>query len=251
MATPHISAESGQIAPLVIMPGDPRRAEKIATKWLDDAVCVSQVRGMGIFTGSYHGTPVSVAPSGMGIPSLMIYANELFSQYGVQRIIRVGTAGGIAPQVRVRDVLIGAFAHTDSRIADLLVPDVRCSLAADYRMLSAAVTRAHELLPIADGSPERDDERDQPQAHIGGLYSSDFFYLDRPDITDGLESLGTLGVEMEAAGLYATALQHHRQALAVCTVSDHLRHHENDLSADERETRFSDAVQIALAGLLA
>ncbi|SER94198.1 purine-nucleoside phosphorylase [Propionibacterium cyclohexanicum] len=242
MSTPHISAEYGEIAPLVLMPGDPRRAERIARELLTDAHCVSEVRGIGAWTGTLDGVPMSVVASGMGIPSLTIYAHELFADYGVRRICRVGTAGGISPQVAIRDVVIGAAAHTDSRIASMLVPDLSCSLFADPEMLAAAMAATRH--PSAKNTAGR--------VHIGALYSSDYFYLDRPDITDGLVRIGALAVEMEAAGLYACALQARRQALAVCTVSDHLRTSQDPaMTPQERETGYATALSIAVAGLLA
>ena len=242
MPTPHIAAEPGQIAPLVLMPGDPKRAERIAHEHLTAPECVSDVRGIGTWTGTWQGTPMSVMASGMGIPSLSIYATELFRFYGVKRICRVGTCGGISGKVAVRDVAIGSCAHTNSAVANLLVPGVTLSLAASFDMLRGAVDRARELTGTGV---------DAPKVHVGPLYSSDFFYLDRPDVTDALDVLGTLGVEMEAAGLYACALQNDAEALAVCTVSDHLRDHGADMTSEERETGFELALQIAAAGLLA
>jgi len=240
MATPHIAAEPGQIAPLVVMPGDPKRAARIASDYLDDAVLVSDVRGIGAWTGTWQGVPVTAMASGMGIASLSIYATELFRFYGVRRICRVGTCGGIAHNVHVRDVAIGASAHTNSGVSTLLVPGVTLSLAASTDMLIAAVGKAHEITGDGEG----------PAVHTGALYSSDFFYLDRPDITEGLAKLGCLGVEMEAAGLYACAASEGREALAVCTVSDHLFDHTGDMTAEERETGFQLALQIGLAALV-
>lgn len=236
MATPHIAAESGQIAPLVIMPGDPKRAERIAKDFFTSPELVSDVRGIGAWTGTYEGTPMTAMASGMGIPSLSIYATELFRFYGVERIVRVGTCGGIASNIKVRDIAIGASAHTNSNVATIQVPDVTLSLAASYDMLAGAVTKARSM--------------DGVNTLVGALYSSDFFYLDRPDITEGLFKLGALGVEMEAAGLYACALREGKEALAVCTISDHLFDSTSDMTAQERETSFVDALQIGIAGLL-
>ena len=241
MATPHIAAEPGDIAPLVLLPGDPKRAARIAADHLDDVKLVSDVRGIGVWTGTYQGTPMTAMASGMGIPSLSIYATELYRFYGVKRICRVGTCGGIADDVDVRDVAIGASAHTNSSVASLLVPGVTLSLAASTDMLIAAVAKAREM--ATDGGAK---------VHVGSLYSSDFFYLDRPDIVAGLAKLGCLGVEMEAAGLYACAAAEGGEALAVCTVSDHLTHHRTaDMDAAEREQGFKTALQIGLAALLA
>ena len=241
MATPHIAAEPGDIAPLVIMPGDPKRAARIAAEHLDGAKLMSDVRGIGVWTGTYNGTPMTAMASGMGIPSLSIYATELYRFYGVKRICRVGTCGGIAADVNVRDVAIGVSAHTNSAVATLPVPGVTLSLAASPGMLIAAVAKARALTTD-----------DGVKVHVGSLYSSDFFYLDRPDIIAGLGKLGCLGVEMEAAGLYACAAAEGGEALAVCTVSDHLTHHHSaDMDSAEREQGFQTALQIGLAALLA
>ena len=249
MATPHIAAEPGQIAPLVLMPGDPKRAARIAAEHLDNAVLVSDVRGIGAWTGTWDGVPVTAMASGMGIPSLSIYATELFRFYGVKRICRVGTCGGIASNVKVKDVAIGASAHTNSGVATLLVPGVSLSLAASPAMLVGAITKA-TMLTSQPGSHNTANQLG-PVVHTGALYSSDFFYLDRPDITAGLAKLGCLGVEMEAAGLYACAAAEGCEALSVCTVSDHLFNHGDDMTAEERETSFELALQIGLAALLA
>ncbi|HEX2857790.1 MAG TPA: purine-nucleoside phosphorylase [Propionibacteriaceae bacterium] len=237
MPTPHNTAQPGDIAPLVLMPGDPRRAARIAEEFLDDAVQVSDVRGIGAYTGTYQGTPMSVMASGMGIPSISIYATELFRFYGVRRIVRVGTCGGISAKVAVRDVVIASAAHTNSAVAKLFVPDVTLSLAPSFDMLRAAVDAARSL---------------DHTVHVGPVFSSDFFYLDRPDITDGLDRVGTLGVEMEAAALYACAAIEGAEALAVLTVSDHLRGGGGgDMTAEERETNFQASLRVAAAALLA
>lgn len=234
--TPHISAEPGQIAPLMLMPGDPRRAQRIAEGFLEDAKLVSEVRGIGCWTGTWQGTPMSVMASGMGIPSISIYAEELFGEYGVQRICRVGTCGGIADDVKVRDVVIGEVAHTTSQVATLQAPGLSLSLGASFAMLRGAVDAAAEQ---------------GLNARVGALFSSDFFYGTRPDIIKVLADLGTLGVEMEAAGLYFAAARHRREALSVCTVSDHLFDSSEDMSAEERETSFEKALQMAAGALLA
>lgn len=236
MATPHISAEPGQIAPLVLMPGDPKRAARIAEQFLTDAVQVSDVRGIGAFTGTYQGVPMSVMASGMGIPSISIYATELFRFYGVKRICRVGTCGGISDKVKVRDVIIGSSAHTNSNVARVFVPDVTLSLAASYDMLRGAVDAARA---------------GEASVHVGPVYSSDFFYLGRGDVIEGLDKVGTLGVEMEAAGLYACAALEGAEALTVLTVSDHLKDGAGDMTADERESNFQHSLRIAAAALLA
>lgn len=235
MATPHINCEPGDIAPLVLMPGDPRRAERIAER-LTGARLVSEVRGIGVWTGVLDGEPVTAMASGMGIPSLSIYATELFTQFGVRRICRVGTCGGIASGVAVRDVVIASAAHTDSAVATLPIPGVSLSLAPSHTMLAAAAIRAR-----AGRRP----------VHVGPVYTSDFFHNSRSDIIPELAKVGTLAVEMEAAGLYAVAARHGGEALTVLTVTDHLLDHSDDLSSDERESMFQDALDVAVAALLA
>ncbi|MFZ2427772.1 MAG: DeoD-type purine-nucleoside phosphorylase [Propioniciclava sp.] len=237
MATPHIAAEPGQIAPLVMMPGDPRRADRIAKEYLADAELVSQVRGITVWTGTYQGAPMSVMGSGMGIPSISIYATELYRFYGVQRIVRVGTCGGMSSKVNVGDTVVGTSAHTNASLSTLLVPGVSLSWAASYPMLRGAMDAAAELT-------------DAP-VHAGPVYSSDLFYLGRAEIVQGLAALGTLGVEMEAAGLYAAAAQEATEALTVLTVSDHLFDSTHDMSAEERETLYANSVKVGAAALLA
>ncbi|MFT3887543.1 MAG: DeoD-type purine-nucleoside phosphorylase [Arachnia sp.] len=236
MATPHIACERGDIAPLVIMPGDPRRAERIARTRFDGARLVSEVRGIGAWTGTVDGVPMTVMASGMGVPSLSIYATELYTQFGVERICRVGTCGGISRDVAVSDVIVAASAHTNSAAATFGLPGVTLSLAASFDMLRGAVDQARASGAIV---------------HVGPVFTSDFFYSSRADVVPALDRLGTLGVEMEAAGLYACALAHRGEALAVLTVSDHLQDGSADYSADERETQFQGALEAAIAGLKA
>lgn len=236
MPTPHIAAEAGQIAPLVLMPGDPRRADRIAETVLSDAHLVTQTRGISGWTGTYQGTPMTVMASGMGIPSISIYATELYRHYGVERIVRVGTCGAISTDVAVRDVIVASAAHTDASVPHLLVPDVTLSLAPSYALLRG-------LADAAAGSGAR--------VHVGPVYTSDHFYLGRGEIVDALDSLGTLAVEMESAGLFAVALREHREAGAVFTVSDHLRGTGEDMSAEERETSFQAMVHMAAQALVA
>ncbi len=239
VGTPHIAAAPGDFAPLVLMPGDPRRARRIAETFLQDARLVTDVRGILGYTGTHQGEPMSVLASGMGIPSVSIYATELFRHYGVRRIVRVGTAGAITESVAVRDVVIASAAHTDSSLSRILVDGVTLSLAPSYRLLHAAAEAA------------RQRGRSGGEAvHIGPVFTSDHFYLDRPAVFDALERRGTLAVEMEAAGLYAVASAEGGEALAVLTVSDHLRTGDV-LTAEERETDFDRALRIAATALLA
>jgi purine-nucleoside phosphorylase len=233
--TPHISAPDGAFAPIVLMPGDPRRARRIAQEFFDDPVLVTEVRSIEGWTGTWEGRPVSVLASGMGMPSISIYATELFRFYDVRKIIRVGTAGGMADELQLGDVVIGSAAHTDSSLSALRIPGVHYSAVPDFELLEAAVVAAR----AAGGMRYR----------VGPLFSSDSFYADRPDVTAGLLAHGTLAVEMEAAALYGVAAQEHRQALAVATVTDHILRGEK-MSADDRETRFADMVGIALRALV-
>jgi purine-nucleoside phosphorylase len=235
MATAHISAAPGDFAPDVLMPGDPRRARRIAETLLQDARLVTDVRGIEGYTGTYEGAPLSVLASGMGMPSVTIYATELFRHYGVRRIVRVGTAGALPASVSLRDVVVATAAHTDSAMSSRRIDGVQLSHAASFGLAAAAVRAA------GGGAG--------PSVHIGPVFTTDHFYLERPVLFERLEAYGTLAVEMEAAGLYATAAAEGGQALAVLTVSDHVRHAES-LTPAERETDFDRAVTIAATALI-
>ncbi len=237
MATPHIAADPGDFAPAVLMPGDPRRAQRIAEQLMPDARLVNDVRGMLGFTGTVDGRPLSVMGSGMGQPSATIYATELYREYGVQRIIRVGTAGGIAPSVRVGDVLVALGAHTDSAMNQHRIPGVNFSAVASFELAEAAVRAARE--------------QGVERYHVGTIISRDHFYLKVPGQTEALGAYGVLGVEMEAAALYGVAAEFGRQALTVLTVSDHLLDGSQDMTAEERETNFQGALSLAVAAALA
>ena len=236
MATPHIAAAPGDFAPAVLMPGDPKRAQRIAELLMDDARLVTDVRGMLGFTGTVNGRPLSVMGSGMGQPSFTIYATELFSQFGVERIIRVGTAGALSPKVKVGDVIVATGAHTDSSMNQLRIPGVNFSAVADFRLASAAY-QASQLEGAQAGGA----------VHLGTVMSRDHFYFTPQGQTEALASYGVLGVEMEAAALYGVAAEYDKQALAILTVSDHLLDHSSDMSATERETRFTDSLRLAVA----
>lgn len=233
MSTPHIAAAAGDIAERVIMPGDPRRAERIARAHLDDARLVTDVRGILGFTGTVGGEPVTVMASGMGMPSITIYATELAREYGVRTIVRVGTAGAIHPDARVRDVVVATHAHTDSAMTALRLPGVQFAHVADQRLVGAAL---------------RAVSADDDTVRVGAAFTTDHFYLDRPDLQARLAGLGTWCVEMEAAGLYAVGAAEGIATLAVLTVTDHLLSREH-LSADERETGFARALRIASAAI--
>jgi len=241
MATPHIAAEPGDFASAVLMPGDPKRAERIATLLMPDARLVTDVRGMLGFTGTVDGRPLSVLGSGMGQPSITIYATELFSLFGVQRIIRVGTCGAISPRVRIGDVIIANGAHTTSNINQLRLPGLNFSSVADFSLTRAAVDAVSSL-----------SRQDAPQVHVGMVVSDDHFYLANPDPRwwAKLARYGVLGVEMEAAALFATANEFGKQALAVLTASDQLVDPidpSSRMSPEQRETRFAGALRLAVA----
>lgn len=230
MPTPHIAAGPDEIAPLVIMPGDPRRAQRIADELLDDPRLVTEVRGIPGFTGTLRGRPVTVMASGMGAPSISIYATELFRFYGVERVIRVGTAGALQDDLRLGDVVVASAAHTDSSLPTVRVAGVTLSLAPSPRLLAAAMAAA-------------------PAARVGPVFSSDHFYLSRPALLDALSEVGTLAVEMEAAGLYGVAAAEGREALTVVTISDHIRTGEQ-MPAEVRESQYRAALDVAVRTLL-
>jgi purine-nucleoside phosphorylase len=247
MATPHIGADPGDFAPDVLMPGDPRRAERIARTVLRDAELVTEVRGILGYTGTFEGRPVSVLASGMGIPSISIYATELYRFFGVKRIIRIGTAGGMARHLEVGDVVIANAAHTDSQATALRIPGIHYSHAPSFRLLAAAATAAGVGTPPPTGRRRR---AKTGSVHVGPVLSSDTFYAERGDVNDLLVAHGTLAVEMEAAGLYSVADREGGEALAICTISD-LLFAEASLSAEERELLFDRAVQLGLAAFAA
>jgi len=252
MATPHIGAEPGDFAPDVLMPGDPRRAQRIAETVLEDARLVTEVRGIVGYTGSFDGRPVSVLASGMGIPSISIYATELFKFYGVERIIRIGTAGGMAHHLDVGDVVIAHAAHTDSHVSANKIPGIHYSHAASFALTAAAAAAAGvgpgagAQARATETSTGRRRRRKNGSVYVGTVFSSDVFYADRPATMEAMVAHGTLAVEMEAAGLYAVADQHGKQALAICTISD-LLFRDASLSADERELLFDRSVAFGLA----
>lgn len=228
--TIHIGAKAGDIAPTVLMPGDPYRAKWAAETFLDDARLVNEVRGMFGFTGTWRGNPVTIQGSGMGMPSLSIYANELITEYNAQTLIRIGSCGGMQESVGIRDVILAMTASNISTPSRGIFKEFNFAPCADYGLLSAAHTAA-----MAKGV----------KTHVGGIYSADVFYDERPDLNEQMIRHGILGVEMEAAELYNLAHRHKRRALAVLTVSDHLITHEA-LPASDRESSFGDMVEIAL-----
>jgi len=233
MATPHINAPEGAFAPTVLMPGDPLRAKHIAETFLTDAVCVNTVRNMFGYTGTYNGKPVSVLGSGMGIPSMSIYATELVKFYGVKNIIRIGSCGGLPLDVKVRDVDIGMGASTDSNVNRNRLAGMDFAAMASFALLEKAVAAARAK---------------NINVKVGNVFTSDLFYNPSETLFDTLEKYGVLAVEMEAAGLYGVAAEYGINALAIFTVSDHIRTGEA-LSAELRQNSFNEMVEVALGCL--
>ena len=233
--TIHIGAKPADIAETVLMPGDPYRAKWAAETFLDAPKLVNEVRGMLGFTGTYKGAPVTIHGSGMGMPSLSIYANELIRDYGAKTLIRIGSCGGMQPHVKLRDIIIAMTASSLSTPSSGLFKELNFAPCADYDLLSAAVAEA---------------QGKDVGLHVGGIYSSDVFYDERPDLNEQMVRHGILGVEMEAAELYNLAARYGVRALAVLTVSDHLQTGEA-LPSDQREKSFGNMVEIALNAALA
>lgn len=233
--TVHIGAKPGDIAETVLMPGDPYRARWAAETFLSDARLVNETRGMLGFTGTYKGHDVTIHGSGMGMPSLSIYANELIRDFGAKTLIRIGSCGGMQDHVKVRDVVIATTASSVSTPSRGIMRELNFAPTADWSLLRAAVASA---------------ETHGKSVHVGGIYSSDCFYDERSDLMEQLMRHGVLGVEMEAAELYLVAARYGCRALAICTVSDHLKTGE-ELPSDQRERSFGDMVEIALEAAFA
>ncbi|MCX7888989.1 MAG: purine-nucleoside phosphorylase [Rhodobacteraceae bacterium] len=231
----HIGASPGDIAGTVLLPGDPYRARWAAETFLKDVRQINAVRGMLGFTGRWNGHPVTIHGSGMGMPSLSIYANELIRDHGARTLIRIGSAGAMLDRVRIRDVVIAMTASSVSTPSRTMFREVNFAPAADFGLLEAAVAAAR-----ARGTP----------FHVGGILSSDTFYDERPDLGAVLARHGCLAVEMETAELYTVAARLGARALAVLTISDHLVTQEA-LPAADRERSFGDMVEIALAAAFA
>jgi purine-nucleoside phosphorylase len=229
----HIAAAPGDIAPLVLLPGDPLRARWIAETFLEGAECYSEVRGMYGFTGTWNGHRVSVQGSGMGQPSAAIYVNELFREYDVQTVVRVGSAGGLTERVKVRDVVIASGACTDSSMNRVRFEGLDYAPVADFSLLRAASDAAGADRLGAD-------------VHVGLIFSGDSFYSPRPELLGRMVEHGCLAIEMEASALYTLAAGFGRRALCICTISDHVVTGE-ETSSQEREQTFRDMVEIALA----
>ena len=233
--TPHIRAEPGDIAETVLMPGDPLRAKWAAETFLDAPRLVNDVRGMLGYTGTWRGNAVTIHGSGMGMPSLSIYANELISTYGARTFLRIGSCGAMQPSIGLRDVILAMTASSMSTPSRGIFRELNYAPAADWGLLRLAWDAARRM---------------DANVHVGGIYSSDVFYDERPDLTEQMTRHGILGVEMEAAELYTLAARHGCRALAVLTVSDHLLTHEA-LPSSDRQSSFGDMVEIALEAAFA
>ena len=235
LPTPHLEALAGQVADAVLLPGDPLRAEFIATEMLDGARCYNRVRGALGFTGTWKGRPVSVQGTGMGMPSIAIYATELLRFHGVRTAIRVGSCGSIQPHVALRDVVVALGAHTNSAMVRQRFKGIDFAPTAAFDLVEASVRLAGER---------------GLEVHVGTIYSSDAFYDDDPELFELLSRHGTLAVEMEAAALYMIAAAHGARALCLATVSDHILD-GTKLASAERQTGFAAMAELALDAVVA
>ncbi len=230
MATPHIAAEHGDFAQTVLMPGDPLRAKMIAERYLDDARQVNEVRNMLGFTGTYKGVAVSIQGSGMGVPSIQIYASELFDSFGVERIMRVGSCGAIQPDLGLRTLIIASGAGTDSNVNRVRAGGHDYAATADFSMMRAAVDAAASA---------------GIDAVVGRIFTSDYFYHPDPAENERLAGAGFLAVEMEAAALYGVAIERRKAALTLVTVSDQLITGER-MTVEERQETLDHMILVAL-----
>lgn len=234
--TPHINAVPGDFGQTVLMPGDPLRSKFIAENFLENAKLVNNVRGVQGYTGFYKGVKVSVMASGMGMPSMGIYSHELFNVFDVQNIMRIGSAGAISKNVKMRDIVIGQAVCTDSNWAGQFHLPGSFSPIASYEMLEKCVESCKEV---------------GARYHVGNLLSSDRFYGDDEDVPEVYQAnkawakMGVMAIEMESAALYMNAARYGKNALAICTVSDHLLTGEA-LTAEERQTSFTQMMEVAL-----
>jgi purine-nucleoside phosphorylase len=226
----HINADPGAFADTVLLPGDPLRAKYIAEKFLEGAERVTDVRNILGYTGDYEGTRVSVMASGMGIPSASIYTKELITEYGVKEIIRVGSCGSVSDKVQLRDVVIGMGASTDSNVNRIRFGGYDYAAIADFGLLEKAVAAARAL---------------ELNIQVGNIFSADLFYTPDTGMFDLMDKYDILGVEMEAAGVYSAAVEFGAKALAICTVTDHIRSGAA-LSSEERQLSLDDMIRLAL-----
>jgi purine-nucleoside phosphorylase len=234
MPTAHLSAAPGDFADAVLLPGDPLRARHIAERCFEDVRQVNEVRGALGFTGTYRGMPISVLGTGMGIPSASIYATELVSEYGVTRLVRVGSCGAVQDDIAMRDVILASGACTDSGVNRARYGGLDFAAIADFGLLRTAAEAA-EARGVA--------------VRIGNIHSADLFYEPRDELFATMERMGVLAVEMEAAGIYGVAAERGARALTVLTVSDHIKTGER-ATTEERQSTFDEMVDVALDGLV-
>ena len=232
--TPHINAKPGAFADVVLLPGDPLRAKFIAENFLEGAELVTDVRNMFGYTGSYKGTKVSVMGAGMGIPSSSIYYKELITEYGVKKLIRVGSCGTVSPKAKLGELVIGMGASTDSKVNRIRFKGHDFAAIADYGLLENAVNAARKM---------------NHGVKVGNLFSADLFYSPETDLFDVMEKYDILGIEMEAAGLYGVCAEYGAKGLTICTVSDQIRTGEA-MSTEERQTSFKAMIDIALESVV-
>lgn len=230
MPTPHIEAAQGDFAKTVLMPGDPLRAKFIADNYLENVRQVTGVRNMFGFTGTYKGTEISVMGSGMGIPSASIYAHELYSQYGVENIVRIGSCGAVRDDVKLRDIIIAMGASTDSNVNRQRFNGLDFAALSDFSLMRKVVETADEM---------------KLNYHVGNVFSADLFYTPNPENFKTMENMGILAVEMEAAGLFGVAAELGKKAACVLTVSDHIKTGE-ETTAEERQNTFNDMMILTL-----
>lgn len=235
MATKHMNAAPGDFADTVLMPGDPLRAQYIAENYFENSKRVTEVRNMWGFTGSYRGKPISVMAHGMGIPSVSIYCHELINDYGVKRVIRVGSCGTSHPDVKLRDIIIAMGASTDSGVNRMRFGGYDLAALASFDLVRKAVAAAESL---------------KVRFHVGNMFSADLFYTPDPDMFETFAKYNIYGVEMEAAGIYPIAAEHGVDALAICTVSDDIPSGKA-LTAEERQTTFDEMISVALETAIA
>ena len=234
--TPHISAKPGDFGKTVLMPGDPLRSKFIAENFLENPVLVNNVRGVHGYTGTYKGVKVSVMASGMGMPAIGIYSHELYNGYGVENIIRVGSAGSIQDNINLYDIVLGQGACTDSNFAHQFHVPGTFAPIADFSLLTEAVKACQE-----HGATY----------HVGNINSSDVFYGDHAGVPEGLDSvyalnkMGVMALEMEAAALYMNAARYGKRALCICTISDHVLKHQ-ETTSEERQNSFTTMMKVAL-----
>ena len=235
MATKHMNAAPGDFADTVLMPGDPLRAQYIAETWFDNARRVTDVRNMWGFTGEYKGNPISVMAHGMGIPSASIYCTELIRDYGVKRVMRVGSCGTSHPDVKLRDLIIAQGASTDSSVNRMRFGGYDYAPLATFELVKKAVAAA---------------EAQNVRYHVGNIFSADLFYTPDPDMFETMAKYDIYGIEMEAAGIYPIAAEFGAEALAICTVSDDIPSGDA-LTTDERATTFDEMITVALETAIA